>query len=318
MLSKIINSSKDLETTHAATRSGFLEMALRKNREAAPYLDEARALHAIAQQYNGPEKLAKDPKVRGPLSEASGISSKANSYLSEKDIDEIIKEFITKFLAPAGEKFADEIVYRFLLAKGDSLGGRMRNIAGAIAGEKFTRFLIANLRNSQIDFEYLLKDSSRWQKASKVTQDDLISIKMIRWTNINGSGRQIIYNTKVPIVDKNIDITMFKKFVPITKPELKTFLASANNYLALGELKGGIDPAGADEHWKTANTALQRIRNSFNKAGNPVKTFFVGGAIEASMAQEIFNQVQKLELSKAANLTNEDQLAALCGWLIEL
>ena len=28
------------------------------------------------------------------------------------------------------------------------------------------------------------------------------------------------------------------------------------HYLACGELKGGIDPAGADEHWKTAGKAL--------------------------------------------------------------
>lgn len=27
--------------------------------------------------------------------------------------------------------------------------------------------------------------------------------------------------------------------------------------------KGGIDPAGADEHQKTENTALNRIRDSF-------------------------------------------------------
>ena len=30
-----------------------------------------------------------------------------------------------------------------------------------------------------------------------------------------------------------------------------------------GELKGGIDPAGADEHWKTGNSALVRIRKAF-------------------------------------------------------
>ncbi len=30
----------------------------------------------------------------------------------------------------------------------------------------------------------------------------------------------------------------------------------AEKTLMLGELKGGIDPAGADEHWKTANTVL--------------------------------------------------------------
>jgi len=31
----------------------------------------------------------------------------------------------------------------------------------------------------------------------------------------------------------------------------------------MGELKGGIDPAGADEHWKTANKALDKMRKPF-------------------------------------------------------
>jgi hypothetical protein len=41
----------------------------------------------------------------------------------------------------------------------------------------------------------------------------------------------------------------------------------------LGELKGGIDPAGADEHWKTARTALQRIDDAFRKISKRPYTF---------------------------------------------
>jgi type II restriction enzyme len=59
--------------------------------------------------------------------------------------------------------------------------------------------------------------------------------------------------------------------------DLSLFSCSAKNltreiikipsaYIALGELKGGIDPAGADEHWKTARTALNRIHEAFLNA----------------------------------------------------
>jgi type II restriction enzyme len=34
-------------------------------------------------------------------------------------------------------------------------------------------------------------------------------------------------------------------------------------HISCGELKGGIDPAGADEHWKTAVSAFRRITTSF-------------------------------------------------------
>ena len=86
----------------------------------------------------------------------------------------------------------------------------------------------------------------------------------------------------------------------------------------MGELKGGIDPAGADEHWKTANTALEHIRTTFPSAGHPVQTSFVGAAIETAMAEEIYSQLQAGVMTNAANLTNDNQLVAYCNWLLNL
>lgn len=319
-MNEFVKTCKDLETTYGAKRSGFLEIALRKNREALPYIDEAKALKSIAITYKNPSDLGKDERIFVPLSEAAGISTKASKYLEKSDIELIIKEFIENFLETAGDNFVDELVYRFLLTKGDALGGRMRNIVGAIASEKITRYLLANLRNSKIEHTILLNKDSNWKSSTSLTQDDLISVKAIRWVTNNGISREIRYNIKVPVVTKNIDITVFNKQTSsITTPALmKQFVSDPRNYLALGELKGGIDPAGADEHWKTANTSLQRIRSSFKTSSCNVKTFFVGGAIEVSMAEEIFNQVKTGELSMAANLTNENQLIKICSWLISL
>ena len=89
-------------------------------------------------------------------------------------------------------------------------------------------------------------------------------------------------------------------------------------YIALGELKGGIDPAGADEHWKTANSALGRIRNSFGKLKLKPQAFFIGAAIENSMSSEIYKQLQKGTMSNAANLTDDEQLTTICEWILNL
>jgi type II restriction enzyme len=97
----------------------------------------------------------------------------------------------------------------------------------------------------------------------------------------------------VPTVKKNVDLCLFdcspneiifgrNKDSAHHKPE---------KYLALGELKGGIDPAGADEHWKTANSALGRIRKAFSDKNCYPKTFFIGAAIENAMAKEIYQQL---------------------------
>jgi len=89
-------------------------------------------------------------------------------------------------------------------------------------------------------------------------------------------------------------------------------------YLALGELKGGIDPAGADEHWKTARSALYRINQAFMTRELKPHTFFIGAAIAKTMAGEIWRQLQEETLTNAANLTDEDQLASISRWLCSL
>ena len=76
-------------------------------------------------------------------------------------------------------------------------------------------------------------------------------IRSIQWIQNNGNKRQLVYNLTVPSDKKNIDIVVLN----FHSNELngKTFngINELNNYVLLGELKGGIDPAGADEHWKT-------------------------------------------------------------------
>jgi type II restriction enzyme len=95
-------------------------------------------------------------------------------------------------------------------------------------------------------------------------------------------------------------------------------VSSPSRYLALGELKGGIDPAGADEHWKTAGSALIRIRNGFQQETLFPKTFFIAAAIAKRMADELWEQLEQTTLSNAANLTDADQVSSLAHWLCEL
>ena len=91
-----------------------------------------------------------------------------------------------------------------------------------------------------------------------------------------------------------------------------------NSYLALGELKGGIDPAGADEHWKTGNSALERVRQAFSRKNIKPHTFFIGAAIERKMAQEIWEQLMSGKLSNAANLNETEQMASISQWICSI
>jgi hypothetical protein len=43
-----LKSSKDLQTSYAAVRAGFVALALEKNRRATPFVEQARTLKAAA------------------------------------------------------------------------------------------------------------------------------------------------------------------------------------------------------------------------------------------------------------------------------
>ncbi len=93
---------------------------------------------------------------------------------------------------------------------------------------------------------------------------------------------------------------------------------SSATYIALGELKGGIDPAGADEPWKTARIALERISQAFAAVGHAPSIFFIGAAIERKMATEIWSALPSNRLTNAANLNADNQLASIASWLCSI
>lgn len=313
-----LKSYKSLITPYEETRAGFISLALEKNRKATPFVEEAKVLKVFALKARTPKELLQISEIQKSLLTAAGISDKAKNHLQEDDKKEAIKKLIENFLEPSGKSFVDELVYRFLLTRGDSLGGSMRNLAGALGEWRFTRILISTCSVSGIDFEYLDSKSKNWMIPNSEPEIEKL-VKGLRWMS-HGNERTLIYNLTVPTVKKNVDLCLFdcspneiifgkNKDSAHYKPE---------KYLALGELKGGIDPAGADEHWKTANSALERIRKAFSDKNCNPKTFFIGAAIENAMAEEIYQQLNNNTLSNVANLTNEDQVVSLCDWLIKI
>jgi hypothetical protein len=56
--------------------------------------------------------------IESALLTAAGLSDKAPGHLKENDKSEAIANLIRNFPKPAGEKFAEELVFRFLLTRG--------------------------------------------------------------------------------------------------------------------------------------------------------------------------------------------------------
>jgi hypothetical protein len=307
-----LKSSADLKTSYAAVRAGFVALALEKNRRATPFVEEARALKAAASRAKTPKDLRKMKDIRPGLLTAAGVSDKATNHLEESDKDDAIAGLIGNFLEPAGDKFVEELVFRFLLTRGDTLGGSMRNVGGSMAQRKLTRSIISCLRLAGKPYWWLQSTTQAWAAASENDADVELYVRGLSWINDKGP-RTLIYNLTVPLVKNNIDMCLFKgEHGALSKEDYD----NPRKYLALGELKGGIDPAGADEHWKTARTALDRIHKAFDKY-KPA-TFFVGAAIETKMATEIWALLENGTIDNAANLTEENQIAAIARWLCGL
>ena len=311
---KHLKSSKDLETSYEAVRAGFVALALEKNRRATPFVAEARALKAAASAARTPVALLKIPDIQPGLLRAAGVSDKATNHLQDEDKREAIERLIKNFLEPAGANFVEELVFRLLLTRGDTLGGSMRNIGGLMAQKKLTRSIIAHLKLAGKTCKWLHSEADVWVDLPDDDADIELHLRGLCWES-QRKPRTLVYNLTVPFFSNNVDLSLFNCSPERLSKETREDPAA---YIALGELKGGIDPAGADEHWKTARTALDRIHKAFAKHKLKPHTFFIGAAIEPKMASEIWNLLKRGILENAANLTDEDQIASITRWLCSL
>ncbi len=155
-------SGADLQTSYPAYRSGFVSLALERNRRATPFVDEARKLKVVASKAKKPCDLLKMMEIRNALLTAAGVSDKASGHLEESDKIEAIEGLIGKFLEPAGVDFVEELIFRFLLTRGDTLGGSMRNVGGVIAQRKLTRSIISYLNLAGTKYWWTDKKKTSW------------------------------------------------------------------------------------------------------------------------------------------------------------
>lgn len=310
-----VTSPESLVTTHEAYRAGVLEIALFKNKESLPYLDKAKALYATLRQNT---KTCFDILGRHELHEtileAAGITQKTKKHLTADDKAELLKKFVEEILATSGENYVDEVVYRYLMALGEQLGGRMRNRIGNLARGKMVRRIIAQLNLLDIPFRSFIDKDKAWTSGTRFRSEMAEDVKAISWANGN-RPRTFLNNVNVEGLSKNVDMVLLERDLPlVTASETRTALAETKDIIMMGELKGGIDPAGGDEHWKTARGALERIRKAYRR----VDILFICASIEKAMAREIYSMFQMGDLNCVANLTNDDQLSAACEWIVKL
>jgi hypothetical protein len=77
------------------------------------------------------------------------------------------------------------------------------------------------------------------------------------------------------------------------------------------ELKGGADPAGSDEHWKTATQSFQRVLEAAEKTNRPKPMLsFITTILVERVAREAQNWLNDGRLTSVYNLTKMRQQEA--------
>jgi type II restriction enzyme len=289
-------------TSLRATCEGFLWQALEKSRQAQHYVAEAKRFLALLEKTDNAGDLAEVENLQADLITAASFSEKAVKILRQQnELRDALRRWLEIMHAEHPSDWKDEMLYRYLLTSGGSLVGRMNNIIGAEAATKLVQAILTALEARNLPCKLSSSDKGKRRDREKVQK--------MRW-----HGRLLVFDKKPKFINNSVDALLLDDTVRHDSERQQ--LESPSVYLACGELKGGIDPQGADEHWKTALTALDRIREKFEPL--KPKIFFVGAAIERAMAVQLFERLEDDRLSYAANLTSPAQLADLATWLVSL
>lgn len=295
MKPKFIKTYSDLITIDKATQAGFLQQALQKIEQSESFLKQAAQFKKKLKSVRSIDDLLKLKECKDDLLTCVGFSAKSLSHISQQERATLLSQALEAIHKKHGKKFKDAIFHRYLLIKGDSLGGIMRNLTGSQGQKILVDAILQALKNKGTVYKI-------------TSSEDSGKIQSIAWDK-----RCLVFDKTPKFIGKNIDVALIEIDLP------KEIIGSKQkqNYIACGELKGGIDPAGADEHWKTARSSLERIRSAFSKESCP-SLFFVAAAIETAMAKEIYEKLTSEELTFAANLTVREQINDLASWLISL
>ena len=198
---------------------------------------------------------------------------------------------------------------------GDSLGGSSRNEVGRVAMAHVMRRLIKRLhhRGRLVRVIYTLRESlvpgtCRGQdvvleispKTDLEEVLDEIEAKYVKYKELHlNNGVELLVDKQISWYDSE-----GKKYNPTADLHSDKGGVVETDMIWGAEVKGGADPAGSDEHWKTASRALARVLEDAHESGHMKPPLsFIGTTIVKKVAVEIKAWMERGDLVSAYNLT---------------
>src|SRR5437868_1774518 len=206
---KLISGPAQLETTHAATCKGFLELASAKSQKAAPYIKDAVGFWDELAKVHSPQELLTRPTLRDALISTAGVSAKTLQYLQPADVDKIIVGILDGISPERRKQFREEVFYRYLLTRGASLDGEMRNYIGAVAAMIFVVAVVDALQVKHDPSVYFAEEKTPKRLPEARTFARTHKTQKIEWEH-----RTLLFDKKPGIIGKNVDAILLNVQIP--------------------------------------------------------------------------------------------------------
>ncbi len=198
---------------------------------------------------------------------------------------------------------------------GDSLGGTSRNEVGRVASVEVVRYIVKHLhfKNRVKRIVFRLKGIVGDENDKTVGKE--LEVDISEDTDIDSliddlEKRRVKYrelhfsNGYSLLLDRQLKWYSDDDKEYKIGPDFHSTNDNSNSMLWMAELKGGADPAGSDEHWKTATQALVRVIDASEKTGRkrPFISFIAAILVER-VAIEAQQWIDEGELTSVYNLT---------------
>jgi len=199
---------------------------------------------------------------------------------------------------------------------GESIGGSWRNEVGRLAYAEVIGSLLRYLRDKGYlstvlyDLKGQLAGESENEEEIFLARDNLLvdgedfperledleAYRVVYKTIVLRNGNELRLNRQIEWIDR--EGTVYK-----IGPDLSAF-STGDTITWGGELKGGADPAGSDEHWKTATRAFDRILDAAEKTGrSKPELSFIATILVDRVAREAALWIQQGKLTSVYNLS---------------
>lgn len=242
------------------------------------------------------------------------VNGEAPPFDKAMELSKYFNKLISKLIQDSGVS-KNRHLAMFMSNLGDSMGGISRNEVGRVAMMRVLNPLVAHLHQEKrlraviCSFKGELKKEFERSNSSQKTRIEMDSTTDLEALLADFEKRRVKYHELVIsngnrlLVDRQLKWREENGNTHKIGPDLHS-TSKIHDFVWAAEVKGGADPAGSDEHWKTATQALDRIIQACEKTNRCqpalafIATIFVG-----RVATEAQAWIEQEKLTGAYNLT---------------